>query len=124
MEKQITLSLPETIYQQAEWLGRVTERDTAVVLTDTLEMIWSTIPTEPTDLLPVHTLADDDLLAIAHMKMDELQNERLGQLQAKGKASSLTETERHELLSLLEIYQIGQLRKAAALAEAHQRQLL
>ncbi len=124
MEKLITLSLPETIYQQAQWLGRVTERDTAVVLADTLEMIWSTIPTESTELLPVQSLSDDDLLAVAQMKMDKRENERLGQLQAQGKASSLTEAERHELLSLLEIYQIGQLRKAAALAEAHQRQLL
>ena len=50
--------------------------------------------------------------------MDDVQNQRLGDLQAKGKATGLTEAERYELLALLQIYQLGQLRKSEALAEA------
>ena len=50
--------------------------------------------------------------------MDDLQNQRLGDLQAKRKATGLTEAERYELLALLQIYQLGQLRKSEALAEA------
>ncbi|VAW40169.1 hypothetical protein MNBD_CHLOROFLEXI01-417 [hydrothermal vent metagenome] len=55
--------------------------------------------------------------------MDEAQNNRLGALQAKGKQFALTEVERFELLSLLQIYQLGQLRKSEALAEAARRGL-
>jgi uncharacterized protein YnzC (UPF0291/DUF896 family) len=55
--------------------------------------------------------------------MDEVQNQRLGELQAKGKTTALTESERYELLALLHIYQLGQLRKSEALAEAVRRGL-
>jgi hypothetical protein len=51
-------------------------------------------------------------------------NQRLGDLQANGKAASLNEAERYELLALLQIYQLGQLRKSEALAEAVKRGLL
>jgi hypothetical protein len=55
--------------------------------------------------------------------MDAVQNQRLGELQRRGKTIGLTEAERYELLVLLHIYQIGQLRKSEALAEAVQRGL-
>jgi hypothetical protein len=51
-------------------------------------------------------------------------NQRLGDLQANGKAASLNEAERYELLALLQIYQLGQLRKSEALAEAVKQGLL
>jgi hypothetical protein len=41
-----------------------------------------------------------------------------------GKATGLTEPERYELLALLQIYQLGQLRKSEAIAEAVERGLL
>jgi hypothetical protein len=69
-------------------------------------------------------LPDAEVLALVSLKMDEAQNSRLGALQAKGKESFLTEAERYELMTLLQIYQIGQLRKSEALAEAQQRHLL
>jgi hypothetical protein len=55
--------------------------------------------------------------------MDPVQNDRLTELQTRGKANGLTEAERAELLSLLHLYQVGQLRKSAGLAEAVQRGL-
>lgn len=75
------------------------------------------------DTVPSITeLPDTDVLMLAS-KMDEVQNQRLGNLQAKGKAEGLTSAERYELLALLQIYQFGQLRKSAALAEAVRRGL-
>jgi hypothetical protein len=47
----------------------------------------------------------------------------LGWLQAKGKQEGLTREEQYELLALMQIYQLGQLRKSEALAEAVQRGL-
>jgi hypothetical protein len=44
-------------------------------------------------------------------------------LQARGKAEGLSESEHYELLSLFQIYQMGLLRKAAAIETAHLRQL-
>jgi hypothetical protein len=42
----------------------------------------------------------------------------LGELQAKGKTAGLSEVERYELLALLQVYQLGQLRKSEAIAES------
>ena len=72
---------------------------------------------------PVATLSDAEVTQLADAKMDAAQNQRLGALQAKGKAEGLSAAERYELLALLQIYQLGQLRKSEALAEAVQRGL-
>ena len=53
--------------------------------------------------------------------MDVVQNQRLGELQTKGKNTGLTAGERYELLILMSLYQIGQLRKSEGLAEAVKR---
>jgi hypothetical protein len=121
----ITLSLPEGIIEHAKRFGWATQRDVEAVLIDALEMIWPTLGSLPdTDLHPpVSSLADAEVLALADAKMDPIQNERLGTLQAKGKTSGLTPDERYELLALMQIYQLGQLRKSEALAEAVRRGL-
>ena len=63
------------------------------------------------------------IIELASLKMDAVQNQRLGELQAKGKNTGLTEAEGYELSVLISIYQMGQLRKSMALAEAVKRGL-
>jgi hypothetical protein len=70
---------------------------------------------------PVSSLSDDEVRALAKLKLSQNQNDRLGELQAKGKTSDLAEIERYELLALLQIYQFGQLRKSEAIAESTKR---
>ncbi len=124
MSVQVTLSLPNNLFEHAKDLGNATKRDTAEVLADALEMMWPTLPDSPAANLPaIASLSDEDVLALADMKLDEAQNNRLSELQTKGKQATLTEVERFELLSLLQIYQLGQLRKSEALAEAVRRGL-
>ena len=53
--------------------------------------------------------------------MDSIQNQRLGDLQTKGKIAPLNPAEQHELVALFQIYQLGQLRKAEAMAESVRR---
>jgi hypothetical protein len=79
--------------------------------------------TEGTSEPPVSELLDSEVLELADSKMNEAQNQRLGDLQTKGKTAGLTDAERYELLALLQIYQLGQLRKSEALAEAIHRRL-
>jgi hypothetical protein len=121
---EVTLNLPEPLIAHAKKLGLATQRNVDAVLTDTLEMLWLTLEETP-DLTEtsVAELADDTVLKLADSKMNEAQNQRLGQLQAKGKTEGFTEAERYELLALLQIYQLGQLRKSEAIAEAFHRGL-
>ena len=109
--------------EHAKRFGEATQREVGQVLADTLEMMWATIGTGLELEPPVSTLADEDVLALADAKMDSAQNDRLGELQAQGKASGLTEAQRVELLALLHLYQVGQLRKSEGLAEAVRRGL-
>ena len=123
MAVEVTLHLPEHLVEHAKRFGEATQRDVGQVLADTLEMMWATIGMGPELEAPVATLTDENVLALADAKMDPVQNDRLAELQARGKADRLTEAERVELLSLLHLYQVGQLRKSAGLAEAVRRGL-
>lgn len=122
MAVEVKLKLPEALVEHARLFGQATQRDIDEVLVDTLELMWSTIVWSASGP-PVAALSDDDILVLADSKMDAVQNERLAELQTRGKTDHLTAVERAELLSLLHIYQIGQLRKAESLAEAVRRGL-
>jgi hypothetical protein len=123
MSVEVTLHLPEHLVEHAKRFGEATQRDVGQVLVDTLEMLWATTGPGPALEPPISTLTDADVLALANAKMDPVQNDRLAELQTRGKADGLTEAERVELLSLLHLYQVGQLRKSEGLAEAVRRGL-
>ncbi|MBI1295221.1 hypothetical protein GC175_09720 [bacterium] len=111
--------------EQAQQLADDMDQDAASVLAETLELLWPTfgdVPDVKSDV-PASQLSDDEVLALADLKMNLEQNERLGYLQAKGKNTTLTADERYELLALMHIYQRGQLRKSQGLVEAVRRKL-
>jgi hypothetical protein len=125
MTVTITINLPESLVESAQRLGEATARDIADVLVDTLEIILPTFDNLSAVSInsEINHLSDHEIMELANLKMDGLQNQRLGELQTKGKNTGLTEAERYELLVLMSIYQIGQLRKSAGLAEAVRRGL-
>lgn len=120
---QIVLELPDSFVEQASRL--CPGQDLASVLADRLVKLWSLedLLPEPLAHVSLQHLADDEVLALADLKMDGMQNERLGELQAKGKTQTLTQLEAIELFVLLQIYRLGQLRKSEGLAEAVRRGL-
>jgi hypothetical protein len=125
MDISITINLPEKLVESAQRLGEATARELSDVLVDTLEIVLPTF--ENLSDMSIHSevchVSDQEVLELANLKMDASQNQRLGELQAKGKNTGLTEAERYELLVLMSIYQIGQLRKSEGLAEAVRRQI-
>lgn len=123
MAVEVTLHLPEHLVEHAKRFGEATQREVGQVLADTLEMMWATVGIGPELEPPVSALTDEEVLALANAKMEPVKNDRLGELQARGKADGLTEAERAELLVLLHQYQVGQLRKSQGLAEAVRRGL-
>jgi hypothetical protein len=126
MTVEVTLKLSEGLVEEAQRLGSATSKDATTVLTEALEQLWPTLETfsKETFFPAMSQLRDDEVLQLAAGKMQETQNDRLGELQAAGKAEGLGEAERYELLALLQVYQLGQLRKSEALAEAVKRGLL
>jgi hypothetical protein len=119
----ITINLPETLAASVQRLGKATAREVSDVLLDTLEIVLPTLDnlSEMSINSNIADISDQEVLELANLKMDVFQNQRLGELQAKGKNTGLTAGERYELLILMSLYQMGQLRKSEGLAEAVKR---
>ncbi len=120
MPTQVVLTLPDKLYHSAEQLAAGAQQPVQQVLTDVLSTaLGRWIVTEPS----VEALPDEAVLALCDSAMELRQSERLSELLAKQQAGSLTASEPPELWALARIYELGQLRKAQALAEAVKRGL-
>jgi hypothetical protein len=119
----ITINLPESLAASIQRLGEATAREISDVLLDTLEIVLPTLDhlSEMSINSNIPDISDEEVLELANFKMDVVQNQRVGELQAKGKNTGLTAGERYELLILISLYQMGQLRKSEGLAEAVKR---
>ncbi|ALB41128.1 hypothetical protein PN450_01140 [Dolichospermum lemmermannii CS-548] len=119
----IVINLPESLAASVQRLGEATAREISDVLLDTLEIVLPTLDNLPEMSINsnIPDISDQEVLELANLKMDVVQNQRLGELQAKGKNTGLTAGERYELLILMSLYQMGQLRKSEGLAEAVKR---
>jgi hypothetical protein len=113
----ITLEIPDELISQIMQLG-----DSRLERLRQRFPEWLMVNLPDSNLYPsVSSLSDDEVRTLARLKLSQNQHDRLGELQAKGKASDLAEIERYELLALLQIYQFGQLRKSEAIAESAKR---
>jgi hypothetical protein len=124
MSTKITITLPDEVYQCAERFARLANRDVASVLADTLQLSIPPVRGDVTDLEPVSTLSNEQVLALTELQMEPDQDARLSELLDRQQAGFLTENERPELQTLMQIYQEGLLRKGTALSEAVKRQLI
>lgn len=124
MSKQITITLPDEVYQRAESFARLANRDVASILVDTIQLSIPHIRAHVIDLAPVSTLSDEQVLELTELQMELAQDSRLSELLDRQQAGILTKDERPELQTLMQIYQEGLLRKATALSEAVKRELI
>jgi hypothetical protein len=123
MATEITLSLPDNVYNHAAHLAQLTNQDVSRVLTETIESVLSPLGADALALAPVEKLSDSEVLAAAELRMNAAQGRRLGLLLERQQASELDETERSELAALMQVYHENLLRKAQAMREAVQRGL-
>ena len=122
MSVEMTINLPDSFAQKVQALQTTTHQNIRDVVLDTLEGLYPMLENSLDLLSPaISELSDLQLQQLAMSKMDAVQNQRLGNLQTKGKETSLNAAERHELVALFQIYQLGQLRKSEAMAEAVRR---
>jgi NADH dehydrogenase FAD-containing subunit len=122
MGVELTVTLPEHVYQRARRLAELTGRDVVDILVDRLDSLLPPLSSE-LDVRPVETLSDEDVLVLADSQMEADQGSRLSVLLQKQQADTINDGERAELSMLMEIYDAGQLRKSQALVEAVKRGL-
>jgi len=124
MTTQITITLSDELYEQAERFARLANRDVATVL---VNAIHSSIPftsAKAAALAPISALPDEQVLHLTQLQMEPEEDEALSELLDKQQAGILTDTEQYELQALMQTYQEGLLRKATALSEAVRRGLM
>ncbi|MFB2937325.1 hypothetical protein ACE1B6_18920 [Aerosakkonemataceae cyanobacterium BLCC-F154] len=124
MSTQITITLPDEVYQQIERFARLANRDVASILAETIQHSIPFTRADVFDLKPVSDLSDEQVLALTELQMEPDQDIRLSELLDRQQAGILVENERLELQNLMQIYQEGLLRKATALREAVKRGLM
>jgi len=123
MITQITINMPEETYRRAKKLAQLTRRDVATVMADTLSLSLPQLGSVSVMETAVADLSNEEVLALADLQMDAVDDEKLSHLLDKQQAGTLTETGRIELMRLMQLYQSLLLQKAEGLAEAVQRGL-
>lgn len=103
-------------------MAQLTRRDVATVMADTLSLSLPQLNVAVTPTA-VADLSNQEVLALADLQMDAVDDEKLSHLLDKQQAGTLTEAERLELIRLMQLYQSSLLQKAEGLAEAVQRGL-
>lgn len=124
MSTEITITLPDEVYQRAERFARLANRDVSSILADTIQLSIPPVSPNVLDLEPVANLTDDQVLALTELQMEPDQDARLSELLDRQQSGLLAEGDRLELQTLMQIYQEGLLRKATALSEAVKRGLI
>ncbi len=120
---QVTVTLPDDVYRRAEHLAHLTGRDIAEVLADTIGLSLEPLGQQRAGERAVADFSDSDLMALADSGMDPIQERRFSDLLDRQQAGCLTDEDRQALLTLMQVYQDGLLRKAQALHEAVRRGL-
>jgi hypothetical protein len=123
MTTEVTITLPDDVYQRAERFALLANRDLSSVLADTVGASLSSIQPHLTRLSPIGALSDPELLALSDLQMDPEQDARLSALLEKQRERLLLNNEPQELEGLMQIYREALLRKTAALVEAVKRGL-
>ena len=120
MSTQIVLDLPDSAFRSASLLARGSQRSVQGVVAEAATQalsgwdFWGQ---------PVARMSDQEVLAVSKSQMNPDQSQRFSLLLDKQQSGTLTGEENPELWTLTRIYQLGQLRKAEALAEAVKRGL-
>jgi hypothetical protein len=122
MTMQVTVNLPDQIYQRAQRLSELSGLDVEEIIAERLDQLLPPLRSEM-DTRPIESLTDEEVIAVAKSMMDETLSNRMSILLQKNQEDNLAEAERAELKMLFDIYEAGQLRKAQAAVEAVNRGL-
>lgn len=120
---EVTLELPDHLYERARQWAAITQQDLDDALTDALAVVLTPVHTSPELDRPIASLSDEEVLAQAEMKMAPEQGRRLSALLARQREGKLVEDEHRERFALFQIYQRLWLRQSEAAAEAVRRGL-
>jgi hypothetical protein len=116
---EITISLSDKIFANVANFASKTHRRIDEIIVEKIERDFS-----PEIERPLLNCTNDEVLALANMKMLKEQADRQSELLYKNQADTLSPLERNELENMLLVYGLGNLRKSQGIAEAVLRGLI
>lgn len=123
MDTQITLTLPDDLYQRAtniaDLTGWTVEDAVLVMLEVSLPALIPLVDLNK----PVESLTNDHLLALTNLQMSSEYDTRHSSLLYQQQSGTMSPVEHRELQTLQRVYEIGMIFKSRALAEAVKRGL-
>jgi hypothetical protein len=119
---EVTLTLPDQLWERAEVLAQRTGREVSELLAETIELGLDPLGGGARER-PVDTWPDSEVLAAVETEMPPVADQRLSELLEGQQAAALSTAEQTELRALMQTYQEALLRKARALREAVRRGL-
>ncbi len=123
MGRRVTLELSDEVLERAERLATLAQRDVSQVLTEALAAVLPPLDLVSEENSHVRELSDEQVLRLADLRLRSAEAFRLSELLDRQQSGTLTQAERMDLLSLMQIYEANWLRQAEALAEAVRRAL-
>src|SRR5882672_3802237 len=123
MATRVVVTLQDDVYRRVERLAQLTSRDVADLLADTITLVLPPLDVSAESVPTVTSLSDEEILGLTELQMLPKQDRRLSTLLQKQQERALSAPEQGELITLMQVYQEGLLRKAQALREAVQRGL-
>jgi Arc/MetJ-type ribon-helix-helix transcriptional regulator len=119
---EISVKLPDYLYRDVSRLAKTKKKSVSAIIKNAVSRAVSD---ELEDLgRPLAACSDEEVLALANMKMSEAENRRMSELLGKQSEDAITPLERNELEAVMRVYQAGNLRKAQGIAEAVHRGLI
>ena len=115
MSEMVTIEISETTARLIHEIAARTGRDPGAVLSELVD--------RSVKELPVESLADDQVLALCDMTMNDIEQAKLSDLLADQREGQLDGAQRTRLEALMQVYRHGLVRKSEALRVAVQRGL-
>ena len=119
---EVTLNLPENIYRNFTKLAEQKQRRVEDVIADRLQNDIEIESAEFEEIIAAWS--DDDVLALANLKLPKEQADRMSELSERRQMGSVSSAENSEFDMYMELYNIANLRKAHGIVEAVKRGLL
>jgi hypothetical protein len=117
---EITLNLPENIYQNVSTVAKKSKREVVDLIVDVVQEKYSAQPTDR----PLADRSDEEVLALANLQMPKNQSARHSHLLYKNQAGTLAPKEKEELDFFQRVYGVALSQKADGIREAIQRNLI
>jgi metal-responsive CopG/Arc/MetJ family transcriptional regulator len=119
---EISVKLPNNLYEDVSALARAKKKSVAEIIKNAVRKAVN--EESQTSETPLGDCSDEEVLALANMKMSAAENGRMSELLDRQREETIAPLERNELDALFRVYQAGNLRKAQGISEAVQRGLI